>query len=428
MIIIIDGKKLVFEMQWKAMLSQVHVHKEAASAKSPFLWHGEKEVYYGLIGKADLGSKLRGPLYSAAIALMHLHQHTQNMLLILEVPEGEGYVACGVFQGRPYDSTDVYLDDETKVHFLIESFRGLCGGDAFTIMGNAPVNGITPVSFEDIAAAADSHAQLKKVKSQLINPVVMLAGASCVGILAVFGYQAYVKHRNAEIQRKALATQQNSQQLYDAEIAARRLDASLPAKSLSAMLVPLRQMSLSVGGWNLDKITCNVAATKQMACGLIYLRGVHRQATNKTFLEGAGTKFLTITYGAEKIDATMTIGSLEYSTVGAAIDSAADTKQNQIEFGSLLQEFSNLGKHTLAPFEPFALPPGALVAELTTPPTLVGAWEFNGPLGSINLLRKFPSSATVTQIEIRVTDKTVYEVSRSFATIKVAGKIFAKPS
>lgn len=428
MIIIANGKKLVFEMQWKAMLSQVHVHKEASAAKSQFLWHGENKVYYGLIGKADQGTKLKGPLYSAAIALMHLHPHTQNMLLILNVPEGDGYVACGIYQGRPYDGLDVFLQDDTTVQFLIETFRGLCGLDQYTIFGDANIEGIAELSLDQFAAAADEHALLKKVKSHLVNPVVMLASLACVGMVAVFGYQAYVKHRNAELQRKALETQQNSQQLYDAEIAARRLDVTLPARSASGMLGPLRKMKLSRGGWNLDKITCNVAQTKQMACGLIFLRGRHRQATNKTFLDAAGNDFLTIVFGAEKIDATLTIAALDFATVGAAIDSAVDTRRNQIELGSLLQEYSNLGKQTLAPFEPFAIPPGANTAELTKPPTLAGVWEFSGPLGSLALLRRFPDSATITQIEIKVTDKPIYEVERSFATFKVAGKVFAKPS
>jgi hypothetical protein len=425
MIFVVNEKKLVFGMQWKVSLSAGQVHREARAAKSQYLWHAEKSFYYGLLGSADQKQKLKGPMHSGAIAFLHKFPDVANMVLVLDGPEG-GYVVCGIHQGRPRDQCDVVVETEAEVKALLEEFEGLCGDSGFKLFGDVQLPGIREVSMEDIAAAADGSTQLRKAKNALISPLAVTLGVIAVVAVGAYGFNGYSKYRKAEQQKKDLAKQKTPQQLYDEELASRRSDIALSAKSAVAMLAPLRSMSMDLGGFKLGGAVCNATPTKQVVCVFTYDRTDNNRATYAAFIASAGKTFDSIEFVGDKINATKAFKDIPFTTIGAAVDAGRDQKSEVIEFGSILQGLSNFGKHTRKEFAPFALPLGTNLAELTKPPVNVATWEFNAPLRSFTALSDFPAYATVNKIELTVTQSPRYEMAQSLAMIKLAGTNYSK--
>jgi hypothetical protein len=427
MIYEVNGKNIVFGMQWKSMLSQVHVHKEARAAKSPYLWHAEKAFYYGLLGEPDQKAKLKTPMFSGAIAFLHRFPDTPNMLLVLDVAHG-GYIVCGVHQGRPRDRTDIIVEDETAVSRIIQEFSDLCGAESFVLYGDVEIEGIRPTTLEEIAEAADAGAQLRKVQSALVSPLYIMVGVVAAVAIGSYLYTAYSHYRLVEAQKKAAAAQKNSQQIYTDELTARRADVALAAPAASALLTSLRGLSISVGGWDLAAATCSPSQLKQIVCEFEYKRGLQRQATFKTFVDASAKTFDNVDFGDEKIKAIRSFKDVAFESVGKAIDSGRKERDEVIEFGSTLQALSNLGKHSRQAFAPFALPAGANLAELTQPPVSAAAWEFNTPLRSLDALDRFPAYATVSKIEITIDKSPKYDVNQSMAMAKVSGMVYSKPN
>ncbi len=425
MIFVVNKKKLVFGMQWKVMLSAGQVHREARAAKSQHLWHAEKSFYYGLLGSADQKQTLKGSIHSGAIAFLHKFPDVANMVLVLEAPEG-GYIVCGIHQGRPRDQCDVVVETEAGVKNLLVQFESLCGDAGFKLFGDVQLPGIREVSLEDIAAAVDSSTQLRKAKNAFVSPLALTLGAIVVVAAGSYGFNAYSKYRNAEQQKKNLAKQKTPQQLYDEELASRRGDIALSARSAVAMLPALRSMTMVLGGWKLAGAVCNAVPTKQVVCVFTYERTDDSRATYAAFNASAGKKFESVDFVGDKINATKAFKDIPFTTVGAAVDAGRDQKSEVVEFGSILQSLSNFGKHTRKEFTPFALPLGTNLAELTRPPVNVATWEFNGPLRSFSALSEFPAYATVNKIELTVTSSPRYEMSQSLAMIKLAGTNYSK--
>jgi hypothetical protein len=427
MIYDVSGKRIVFGMVWETRLSDVDVHKKARAAKSPYLWTQDKAINYGLLNDADREEKLRKPLYSGAVVLQHRYPDVQNLMLVLAVPDGT-FIACGLHQGRPRTAFDTIVPNKEALTSLLASFRTLCGGSSFKLYGDAGIPAIEHTTMADIIASADANAQLRRVKSALVNPLAATAGSVAVLAALGYGYHAFSQYRAAEAQRAALASQKSSQTLYAEELTARRNDAALPARSIFEAFSLVRAMTMSMGGWTLTKSTCNVSIEKQLVCTYAYKRGENRLATNRTFVAAAGKFFDNIEFSGDGITGTKQykLGSL--GTKAAAIDAAKSQREEAIEFGSELQRLSVFGKTQLKEAQPFAVPPTAVVAELSAPPVGAAEFTFDGPGRSLKGFASFPAYATVTKLEVIFDGKPAYELNKSMAMATVTGTIFSKPN
>ena len=426
MIIDVNGKRIVFEMLWHPRLSEGDVHRDARAAKSPFLWHADKAFYYGVLNENDSKEKLKAPLYAGAVALMHRWQDVSNLVLVLEAPE-VGFIVCAIHQGRPKSGMDRILATQVEVAEVLADFKSVCGSQGFKLYGDIKLPGMDLVTMEDIVASLDSSSQLRRVKSALINPLAFIATGTVVILGAAYAYHTYEHYRAVEAQKKAMAAQKNSQQLYNEELAARRADTTINASALSEMVNPIRELTLSIGGWNLQKVTCNVPAQKQIVCTFDYSRGNATSATYSSFVNTA-KDFDTIEFAGENINATKILKSFPFIEQGKAIDAAKSQRDETIEFGSKLQRLSSMGKSKVEPHTPYGVPPAANVAELTTPPIGSAKWEFAGPLRSAKEFRDTPEYATISKIVVNFSDKPAYEVGHSMAMMTVSGNIFSKPN
>jgi hypothetical protein len=430
MIFEVNGKRIVFGMQWKSLLSETDVHRSARAVKSPYLWHGEKAFYYGVLSDDDKKAKLKSPMYSGAIALMSSFPDVANLMIVLEIPDGKGFIVCGIHEGRPRNGSDAIVATPEEADALLKEFARVCGSQGFKLYGNvAAIGGITPATMADIVAAADDVARLRRVKSALVSPLVFAGYASIVLAAGWYGYHTYSKYKAAEAARKAMAQQKNSQQLYMEEYVARRADATVAARAVSSIVAPIRHMTLSVGGWPMNKATCNAAPEKRVVCTFVYARKADSQATYQTFASAAASLgFENVDYAGDTIKALKGFKSETFIEQGKAVDAAKTQHDETIEFGSLLQRAAHLGKTTLENYQPFAVPPTANIGELTTQPFGVAAWEFDGPLRSTRALADFPDYATVSQVEVTLTDKPAFDLKQSMAMVKVTGKAFSKPN
>ncbi|MFC5550207.1 type 4b pilus protein PilO2 [Massilia aerilata] len=427
MIFDVSGKRLVFGMQWEALLSEADVHRKARAAKSPYVWTQDKTFYYGVLKAVDREEKLRKPLYSGAIVLQHRYHDVPNLMLILEVPDGT-FIACGLHQGRPRSGFDTIAPDREALDALLKAFKELCGAASFKIYGDAKVPGIEPATMADIVGSIDNTAQLRRVKSALVNPMAAVLVGSAVIAGGAYLVHMYNQYRTAEAQRLALAAQKSSQTLYTEELAARRNDAALPARAVAEILTPIRGLGLSMGGWPLGKATCNVAIEKQFVCTFEYSRHQESAATYKTFVDAAGKTFDSVEFAGDIIKATKQYKSSALVEQGKAIDAAKARRDETIEFGSELQRLAKFGKRKLEDHQPFAVPANAVVGELTTPPVGAANWEFAGPVRSLKGLASFPSYATISKIVVIFGDKPAYDLQQSMAMATVSGRIFSKPN
>lgn len=434
MIIEHNGKRIAFGMNWKSRLSEGDVHADARAAKSKYFWYADKAVYIGTLSEEEVKKKLKSPLYAGAVALQHRFTEVPNLVMVLAVPKGNsdypdgGYIVCGIHQGRPRSGYDRIVKTEVEVSEMLKAFKVLCGIPGFELYGDVKISGITAASMDDVHKGADQTALMRKTKSAMVNPLAFGAvGIILFGAMGV-GYSEYSKYKRAEAQRIAMAAQKNSQQLYDEELVARRLDGAVLAQNVDTVLVPLRAMEYSLGGWTLGKGTCNLPAEKKMVCAFDYQRPERSKATYETFLAAAGQQFESVEFAGGTIKAAKTFKSVLFTEQGKAIDAAKTQREEVIEFGSALQRLESFGKQKRDEFQAFGVPPGANVGELTSLPITAAVWEFTTPFRNVKKLATFPGYATIAQLEVTWTDRPAYELDSSLAMVKVTGKIFSKPN
>lgn len=434
MIIEHNGKRLAFGMNWKSRLSEGDVHGDARTAKSKYFWYADKAVYFGVLPEGEVKKKQKSPLYAGAVALLHRYPDVPNLVMVLAVPRGDtsypegGYIVCGIHQSRPRSGYDRVVQTEVEVSEMLKAFKILCGTPGFELYGDVKISGISPASMEDVQKGADQAALMRKTKSAIVNPLAFAAVGIVVIGAAGYGYNAYHKFKIAEAQRIAMAAKKNSQQMYDEELVARRLDGAVLAQGVTSALSPLREMAFSLGGWPLSKATCNLPAQRQMACTFDYVRPDGSKATYETFLAAARQQFDNVEFAGATIKASKVFKSMPFTDQGKAIDAAKTQRDEVIEFGSTLQRLERFGKQKRADFLPFAVPPGASAGELTSPPITAAAWEFTTPFRNMKELATFPGYATISEVAVTYTDKPAYTPDSSLAMVTVTGKIFSKPN
>lgn len=434
MIIEHGGKRIAFGLNWKSRLSEGDVHGDARAAKSKYFWYADKAVYFGTLPEEEIKKKQKAPLYAGAVALQHRFTDVPNLVMVLAVPKGDadyldgGYIVCGIHQGRPRSGYDKIVKTEVEVSEMLKAFKALCGSPGFELYGDVKISGIVAATMDDVLNGADQTALMRKTKSAMVNPLAFgAAGIVLIGALGV-GYSEYSKYKRAEAQRIAMAAQKNSQQLYDEELAARRLDGAVLAQNVLTILLPLRAMEYSLGGWAVSKATCNLQVEKNMACAFDYQRPERSRATYETFVAAAQQEFDNVEFAGGTIKAAKTFKTVPFTEQGKAIDAAKTQRDEVIEFGSTLQRLERFGKPKHEEFKPFAIPPGASAGELTSPPITTAAWEFTTPFRNVKELASLPGYATITQLEVTYTDRPAYELDSSLAMVKVTGKIFSKPN
>jgi hypothetical protein len=432
MIFNISGKNIAFGMQWKAILSKVNVHRVARIAKSPLFWQAEKAVYYGLLGSTDKKTKLKGPVYSGAAALIHAYHTAEgsaNILLILQMPDDGGFVVCGIHQGRPKDGCDVVVRSSEQVEAVIERFTAICGQSPFLLIGNVELAGISSISLEEFADDVEASAQLRKAS----NSNVLLPACAIAVVAAAYGashfYGEFVKVRKKKLAAMASQFKKSSQQLYLEEIAARRLDAALPVDSVGPIVQWVRAQDLSGGGWRMKQISCKPAPPKQLACVFAFERGASPRASYKTFLDWAHERFDTVSFdeGSSGITATAQVKGLPFTTLGAVFDAAKAEREERIELGSRLQVAGEYAaKHTFGKFSPYGIAAGMEAGALAPPLFASADWSLDAPVRRLSEIGKLPPYLVLKSIDFTFTTTPGFLEKSSFAHFSAAGTTFAK--
>lgn len=433
MIIKVGGKRLAFGLQWKPHLSGGDLHKEARAAKAPYFWTADNSAYYGLLNELDSKKRVRSPVYAGAIVLLHRYTDVPNFVVVLSVSDNgaestrDGFIVCGIHHSRPHSDFDKVVGTKEEVTAQLKAFQHLCGPESFKIFGDVRISGIESVSREQALGAIDQGTALRKTKNALFNPLVGLLVAGALAGTTMYGYNAYKAHKRAEARRLAAASQKNAQQLYEEELALRRKDGVVLARDIEHALAVVVGSDFNLGGWAIEKVTCNPMAEKQVACTFEYKLRQGSKGTYETFV-AAAKELENVEFAGDRVNGTRVVKAIPFVEQGAAIDVAKPQREAIIEFASGLQRLRHLGEPKLNALEAFAIPAGTSVSGLTSPPITTATWEFVSPLRNAKFLAAFPAYATLTQLVVLFGDTPRYEGKQSIAMLTVHGRIFSKPT
>lgn len=428
MFIKVNGKNLVVGMKWNVMISDGAVSKAVRSNKAVWHWHSGTAFYYGFIPKGEKVVKKDLPLYSAVIAFATAHAEG-NALAIVSVPDTEHYVICGVYQGRPSDGFDVIVSSEEAVAEIIEAFTDKCADSSFTLYGDINVQQIVPFTLNELAEQASDYARLKKVQSELVNPVTITIGLALLGIGANFAYQEYVNYRKQEVAKKLAASQKSAQQIYNDALALKRQEVGFFSSNAPLILQKFLQLPQKVGGWDLEKATCKVTQEKTLSCVLLFAKSKSFEVNNQTFSTAAtASGFKSIVYHPDlKVnEATWVMTGLPFVTLGEAMDKSIGQQQHWTEFGSQLQKLLPFSSPGLTPFAPIVQPTGPDAGQVVVSPIVSATWKPSGPARVLELLGTFPKYALINNVTFTLDKSPKYRFNESFINVQIEGTVFAK--
>lgn len=428
MFIKVNGKNLVVGMKWNVMISDGTISKAVRESKSVWYWHAGPAFYYGIVPRGEKVVKKDLPLHSAMISFATAHSEG-NALAILTVPDTDMFVVCGVYQGRPCDGFDAVIPSISSLSEVIDAFTERCGDTSFSLYGDISVQQIIPLTLEELAEHTTDYAELKKVKSELINPITIGIGIAALGFAASAGWDQYVKYRKQEVEKKLAASRKSAQQIYDDAIALKRQEVGLLSEDAPKILNEFLNLPATVGGWDLERANCKVSQVKTLNCTLRFLKSKSHEVSNQSFLKASShLGFTSIAYKPDLkvIEAVWIVKNLPFVTVGKAMDMAISQNQQWIQFGSQLQRLLPFGSPTFSAFTPIIQPSGAGAGQVMLSPIVNATWSPSGPARILELFESFPKYALLNNVNFFVEKSPKFRFNESFLKVQVDGTVFAK--
>ena len=429
MLIKIEDKNLMVGMTWHVMVNNTSsVNKSVKQKKSSWYWHANNVFFFGSVPKSEKLTRKDLPVYSSVIAFS-VTQPTGNSLAIVSVPDTEHYLICGVFQGRPKEGYDCTVSSLEEVSNIVSSFSDLCGNAGFTLLGDIKLSDMQFFSMQNLIESLTEYSKLKRVRSEIINPVTILIGLAAFGFAGSEGWKQYVKYRNNQIAIKLAQQQKSSQQLYDEALVDKRKEVALRVSDAPQLMKKMIIFPVSVGGWKTKSAKCTANQSKNVFCTLSFIKGSKGEITNKSFLSYSEPyKFLAIRYlpNLTTIEADLEITGLPFTTMADVLDSALPLKSEWLDFGSQVQRLIPFGSPTVTQYAPISLRNDAQNGQISTLPPLSAKWTQSGPIRILEMLKDFPKYAVLNSVNLSVSDTPKYEVKSSFLTVEIDSNVFAK--
>lgn len=448
MILDIQGKKLVFGMQWRTLTGSdappALAARIAREAKAERIWHEDQALHMGYPDAADAQAKVKDRLYSAAAALSRVTQCIPNALFVYRLEHGGqhiAYLVCGIAKGRPRVGFDQIVSDEKALAALVADFPNRCDGE-FKLVGNLPdlLNLMpedrkvqyVPYTLEMLVAEVGPYALLRRPSAASRHKrLVVLAALAVLAVAAgKYGkaeYDAYQRRLHPPPPEKTPA------QRYAEDLASRAQAGVAPAGPAVAGFYQwfAEQVDITLGGWSLSSVTCEAVKTPETPCKLLYrLAKDTRGATNQTFLEAlpdyfSAPNFLSIgDESSAEVVAKVPMGRA--IKLGDLLPGLPTPMAVRTQFGSELQTLRPvLASVSLKAFQPF----GAVVPEaIAMIPHLVSAaqWSTVGPLRNATELSRFPAGVTVDRIELAVSLDTAPDAKQSKFKLTLGGDAYAR--
>ncbi len=429
MLIEFENCDVAFGMQWKPLLSKGSAHTQAREAKRSYLWTHEGEHYFGLLSEEDSKVRHKKPLYSGAIQIKKAYPDAINLLAVFAIDD-KHFLICGLHQKRPRDGFDTVVAGAHEAGKVIDAFRVLCKGELFTLVGDANMQAMEAADLGNILTSHFSHdALLMKTKATNVKRVAMIVGVGVVLYgLILAGDQVYQRHKaaNAEIAEKNKKT---PQQRYSDALYAINTQPIWLFKDIGFYVDAVGELSHTIGGWLLSNAECTRAGDA-LNCDLTYERSASKLATNQSFVDDLdGVDLAKVDFGGDgrHIYVKKQISHLPVVQTGKVIDAAKTPKIETIEFGSKLQQLTNMGKQDVLAYLPFGVPAGVDVTQLQTPPVMSAKVEMNLPLRALKLADTFPGYVSVDAINLTVGKTPIGATNNSSLKVTLRGQVFAKP-
>jgi hypothetical protein len=435
MIITSQGKQIAFGMRWEVIIGGQTPKKKAIEIDSQLYWADPEGQYVGGLPSGDVLPKKR-PIFSAAQALLRADKGggSKHVLAIVALPDApDNYVVIGIHGGRPRRGWDRGKVAAGELGTVLERFMEVCGNEDFVLAGDAPLQGIVPLSLADLADAADHKCQLRKVPGR-INAVktaliIVIIGSVAYGIQTFLNYRAHQRLVAAARTVKSPATQ------YREAIATAGAAPIVKVTDLDDWYSWMTQMPRQVGGWYFKSAGCSFSATtKKLSCSLGFVRSAFALATNQTFFDAKPHDWPadSVAFDAAGKAILVTLERPIHTEPTRTILDALPTRgQVRLSFDSLLQTLQRVATGSAGSasgygsFKVFALPPDLSPDQIPSP-VFSARWSFAGPARDIAAIRQFPPYLSVERMTFNYDEGAASGLNSSIASIAVSGQLFTR--
>lgn len=444
MIVEINGKKLVFGMDWPTLVEpgaySAVAARKAFGLKAPLLWHQSNADYAGFVRAKEGNLHGTGALYAAAQAFARVPELPPNALLVVGLPDGN-FATIGLHGGRPLTRFDQTGLTTEAVKEVVKEFGTKCGDTGFALVGDSRLvyNETRPeeLPLSEIAACADDACLLKPPSRAALYKTIAL-GAVTVAVLS--GTVLYAKQTLFPPEPNHAKT---ATEVYQDSLLAHANDPMVRAIDYRDWYDWMRNsLQRSYGGWALTKVNCEFGTSGALpseyvvwsgtpTCTLSFRRQDKEFATNATFIAAVPKGYAQRAVYLSQEDMWMVHVEpprIRTTALGKLLQGTSATKEaRDVAFVSLIQAAARFVTVS-APTDPtpFLVPPGYSTADIKGPLYKATHWQFKGASHFTKLLDTFPPYATLSKAELTVTMESEADSDKSPFQVNLEGELFTR--
>ena len=399
----VDGKQVIFGLDWVALSGELKEHKEvkALAQENVALYQvrhkGEDAIVYGFLSQDALSAEIKkANLVSAAVLLATTEQIAANAIFI-EVEAQNAKLAI-LENGVPSPGGDFY----GSVQEAEEIIRRIQNDayEPFTFYGNyfEVYSNTIPLSLVDLLDNGDvAAATLVEIKG---NTVKWLGGFALF-LLCFCAYFLYSDHQKEQKKIAALKLAQqkntpvNPTKLYAESLRIAASDAGIPSSKAAGILAESWQKQETVlAGWKLSEIDC-----LPQACSYFWrIDG----GNNKTLYDALPGISLQYSLDGKSLAYTKNI-NVQYSSLD--VNKLPTFNEFQITTGAFIQGLRSIGVQvSIGQLSVFGASPDIKLSEIKSP-VRFGTLNVSGDLSFLNeIFSRFPDNLTFRHLNIQIQD------------------------
>ncbi len=399
----VDGKQVIFGLDWVALSGELKEHKEvkALAQENVALYQvrhrGDDATMYGFLSQNALSTEVRkANLISAAVLLATTEQVAANAIFI-EVEAQNAKLAI-LENGVPSPGGDFY----GSVQEAEEIIRRIQNDayEPFAFYGNyfEVYSNTIPLSLADLLNNGDvTAATLVEIKG---NTIKWLSGFALF-MLCFCIYFFYNNHHKEQQKIAALKLAQknnavvNPVKLYADSLKTAAADAGIPSSKVASILVDswAKQETL-LAGWKLVEIDC----LPQACSYLWHIDG----GDNKTLHDALPGISLQYSLDGRSLAYTKNINA-QYTSLD--VNKLPAFNEFQITTGAFIQGLRSIGiQVSIGQLSVFGANPDVNLSQIKSP-VRFGALSVSGDLHFLNeILSHFPDNLTFRHLNVQIQD------------------------
>ncbi|CAJ0807028.1 hypothetical protein [Ralstonia thomasii] len=424
MILTINNKQMAFGLDWRVLLSKGKPDALAKKSKANLLWADPAGQYVGMLPPGESGAKKGGSVYAGAQLVLRATSDP-NIAYVAEIPGTDRYLVVCIHQRRPRRDFDRVGLTAADVRELLDQFTQLCAGQAMVVYGNAHLEELQSLPLEELVEYAEGHSIMRRPKV-LFGPLHAVALVVVIGGV-VFGVRAYLDWQARKNLERAALNAPTADEKYAQSIAVLSQQPVMLARDVGAYLGWVRSLPVSVGGWGIRAVDCQLANAEKLTCD-VKLERNFAQATNASFLAAAPEAWRrSVIFDADQKTAHVTDQvPITATTIKAVLAMAPVGADVPSQFTPKLQGMAVLGTEPkLEALAPYGVPADVQVAEIKSI-YREGVWKTQLPLRSVPRISTLPTYAYIRSLGLTLDKSPKSTPDESFAVVKIVGAILTK--